>query len=211
MVTGDSAAGVCCRAILSLPGRGPQPMCALLCMGGASEGLWVTVISCLCSSHLPKLGGGGSRNVYGKENVGAAMTRETNDCWGVVPAQCGVRDRRRPGRRAAHRLGWVRLPGVYGWAAGRTGIPEIICETLQYARLLLWEEVHDFHRLSEKAETASKSECCLRGWNYAPCTFFSFRPNARSRNWMELVQCRISGSAPGNGGGRGGCMRCNCM
>ena len=29
---------------LFLPGRRPQPICAWLCTGGASEGLWVAVI-----------------------------------------------------------------------------------------------------------------------------------------------------------------------
>lgn len=61
---------------------------------------------------------------------------------GVLPAQWGggVWNRRKLEGGAAHQFGLVRHPGVYGWAAGVTGIPTIICKTLQYVPFVLGGE-----------------------------------------------------------------------
>lgn len=104
------------------------------------------------------------------------------------------------GRWVADHLGRVRLLGVFGWAFGDTGIPDVIGKTLQVCAFRSGRKVHAFHRLSKKADTARKSVYCLRVWNYAPCMFFSFHLNAKNRK-SSLYNNKISGVIPGNSGG----------
>lgn len=55
----------------------PQAISAALCMGGASEGLLLSLL----------VAGRGKRKAYSKESLGATMTGEQMSALGVSPAQ----------------------------------------------------------------------------------------------------------------------------